>query len=471
VSWAVIALVAGGLLALVPGTARATASAGDLCLYGNDATLNTGEPMMAGTSPSLAALSAGTEVAYQTSGGALATYLDATRTQSVTGYGLDPATSPTIAASGSTVVVAFTANSSDALWTGNGSTESPTSQTVEAGTSPSVAVLNSGATEYAFNAPDSDLVTGDGSTWSDSSLGADPGSSPVISAVDGGGYEAGFQANTNALWEYSDNVSPPGTDTSQGMNGGGTPAVTGLGTAGDYELAFEANNNDLYIWGSEGNANTTETMAPGTNPAISAVGASAYDIAYQGANGDLWLYGSTGSIDTGQAMAANTSPAITTTAAGYEVAYQCAPPVPTTTATTTATTTVTVPVTSTTPTPAPPVTKRRIAPRIRARYSLKLTWNGASSYLYRVKLVGKLPKGSLITFRCTGDRRHRCPKLGKLPRTRRTFAKELAVVARRRFTPNNVLTIITAAKHHTTELISVRLPGDARPRYTTRWKS
>jgi hypothetical protein len=218
-------------------------------------------------------------------------------------------------------------------------------------------------------------------------------------------------------------------------------------------------------------------MAPGTNPAIASVDATtADDIAYQGANGDLWLAGSVGSLDTGHAMAPGTSPAITATGSGYEVAYQCAPPPPPVTVTTattvttqsTATATATTTVTQVTPA-APTSTAKR---RVRARFEMKLVWNGHSTHVFGIRSVSRLPRGTLITFTChrDGTRGRRCPRLGKLARKRRTVARELAVVAGRTFAKNNRLIIAVAARRYSTELITVALPGNSRPRISLRWR-
>jgi hypothetical protein len=475
--WIVFALMTGGLLALRPaGAAAASAGSGDLCLFGSDITQDTGHPMMAGTDPAITGL-AGTnaEIAFQSSSGSLNTDIDTTGAYGQPAYGMDPKSSPAISQAAGVVAVAFTAND-DTLWGGNGTSETDSGQAMAAGTSPSVSVTGANA-EYAYVSPSSQLIVGDGYTWTNPVLGTDAGSSPSIAALDGGGWEAAFEANTGTVWTY-DSAGPSG-NTGEAMNPGGTPQITALGTSGEYEIAFETNANQLAVEGNAGNTHTGEPMAPGTSPSIAPVGATGYETAFQGSNGDLWIYGSDGSRDTGEAMAPGTSPAVAATGAGYEVAYQCAPaaaPVSTTTtpSPTVPVTTVpvpTTPVTSTTPTTSPgPPPKAKSAPRIKAQFGLKITWNGRTSHVFNVKLEKKLPKAALVTFACRGTRRDRCPRLGKLAKRKRTLAKELAVVAGRTFTHNDLLVITVSAKGYSTETISVRLSGRGRPRYTLAWK-
>jgi hypothetical protein len=458
-----LAMVATGvLLALIPMRAEA-ATAGDLCLYGRDASSDTGIQMQAGTSPAIAGLSTGgAEVAFQTSGGQLATYADTTASESTTTYGMDPKSSPAISTNGAGVFVAMTASSNDELYIGNGSSMAGTGQQIAAGTSPSVAANSASSAYYAFQNDNSDLVEGDGSTWDNTGTGEQSNTSPSIADVTGSGWETASQVNTGAMWEVG---QASDDDTGQGMAAQSSPSIAGLSTSGDFQIAFEANNDDLYIWGSDGNANTAASMAAGTNPSITPIGDNGYDIAYQGSNGDLWLYGSDGSMDTGHAMASGTSPAITATSAGYEVAYQCtppaAPPPPVTT-----TVVVTTTVRATTPAPTRSKTKK-----VQAQFTLDLTWNGTTSHLSKVTSLKRLPAGALVTFTCraetVGDS---CPRLGVLPKRKRTLAKELAVVADRTFTKNNLLTITVAAKRYATEVFTIKLTGQ-KPLITRRWRS
>jgi hypothetical protein len=466
------AVLAGGSLALLPASAAAT-SPGDLCLFGTDVSKDTGYPMMPGTSPAIAELSGGNaEVAFQNSGEQLNTYVDSSGAYTSTDYAMDPASSPDIASAAGKVDVVFNAAGTHALWTGSGSTETPSAQILVAGTSPAVAVESSGATDYAYLAANLDVVEGNGSAWTTYHLGAHSGSSAAIAALDGGGWEVSFEANTTDLYYLNDK----GTSTHEhyGMSAGASPAIAGLGTSGDFETAWEANTDKLYNTGSVTNADVADLMAANTNAAITPVGAAGWEIAFQGSNGDLWIEGTDGTMDTGHAMAPGTSPTITVTKSGYETAYQCAaPPPPVTTTATTTTTTTTVlpaPVTSTTPASPPPPATKKSGPRIRAQFTFRITWNGRTSHIYAVKVGKKLPRAALVTFSCKGTKRYRCPKLGTLAKRKRTLAKELAVVAGRTFTHNDVLTITTSAKGYSTERIAITLSGRSRPRFKLSWK-
>jgi hypothetical protein len=460
----VVAVAVGVLLAILPVSAQA-ASNGDLCLYGSDETSDAGVQMQAGTSPAVAEVSDGTaEVAFQDSTGQLATYLDASNYEATTDYGVAAGTSPAISANGSNVVVAMTAAGNNELWTGDGATMSGTGQLINAGTSPAVTALSATADEYLYNGTGG-LESGDGSTWKAQQFGPEAGTSPALADV-GGTWEGADQDNTSALWVHGDEV---GYNSEDGMDTASSPTIAALGTSGDFEVAFEANTNVLWLVAGQINtpisgASTGESMAPGTNPSVTAIGSSTgFEIAYQGADGDLWLYGSDGSMDTGHAMATGTSPSIAQTAAGYEVAYQCAAPAP---APPPVTTTVVETTTVRATTPLPTRSKTR---RVEAQFGLDLTWNGQTTHLVRISSLKRLPRTALIRFTCRARLKgYVCPRLGTLPTRRRTLAKELAVVANRIFAKDNQLTLTVSARGYATEVFTIVLTG-SRPTISRRW--
>jgi hypothetical protein len=467
------AILIGALLAIIPVSAQA-ASNGDLCLYGNDVSSDTGDQMAAGTSPAIAQLSGGgAEIALQDAESRLATYDDATRTEQETNYGLDSGTSPAIATSGTGVFVAMDANGDDELYTGNGTTMAGTGQTMEAGTNPAVTALSSTSADYGYVNPGIDLVEGSGSTWTGQDFGMEKGTSPSLADVSGA-WEAANQANTSSMWTAT---AKSHTNTKLGMDITTSPTIAALGKSGDLELAMQSNQNQLWTWGDATEGNTHQAMAANTSPSIAPIGSgTGYEVAYQGSDGDLWLYGSSGSLDTGHAMAPLTSPSITATKSGYEVAYQCAAPAPPVTTTAVTTTTVvqtttveqTTTVQATTPPPTKPTKSR--TKKLQAQFALDLTWNGTTSHLVKLRALKRLPADVRVTVACHAETRgDPCPRLAGLAKRKRTLDNELAVVAGRTFTKNNVLTITVSARRYLTEVFTIRLTGQ-RPSITRRWK-
>jgi hypothetical protein len=469
---ALTVLAAGVLLALIPSRATGAQSPGDLCLYGSDTTVNTGIAM-AGTRPAIGALAGGAEVAFQNASDQLSTYADTNGALTNTGASMDPLSSPSLASDGSAVAIAIN-SASDQLETDVNGVLANTGQAMTTQGSPAVAMLSSSSFEYAFIGNGSTFTYGDGTNWTGTDQGGASGSSTSITRI-AGGWEATFKANTEHLYTYDS--SGNSTDSGQVLRGN-LGALTALGASGDDEIAYRDINDTVAGVGSALSGSTNEPMSDNTEASIAAFGSgTGYEIAYEGANDDLWLYGSAeGNLDTGQAMIAQSSPAITATSAGYEVAYECAPPAPSPPATTTTTAPVTTTVTTTTPatvtttTPTSAAPPKSSIPRIRARFELKVTWTGKTSHLTNIKLEHKLPPGTLIRFTCRGSKHDRCPKLGTLPKRKRTLARELAVIRGAIFRHDDVLTITISAPHYRTEIISVRFPGNGKPRYALAWR-
>ena len=145
---------------------------------------------------------------------------------------------------------------------------------------------------------------------------------PMHSVGSAGAGEVAFQANdpNHDLIEYG---SAGNVNTGQGIAPGTSPSITTV--SGGHEMAFQANdpNHDLIVYGSAGNINTGQGMAPGTSPSITAA-SGGYEVAFQANNGNLYTFSSTtGPANTGQGMAAGTSPSITALPnGGYEEAFQ-----------------------------------------------------------------------------------------------------------------------------------------------------
>jgi hypothetical protein len=162
--------------------------------------------MLAGTSPSIAAMpSGGYEIAYQTSDGVLGTVSPTGHVDGL-GLGMAPGTSPSIAAQPSGKwEIAFQANTGQ-LWVrdsdnGGGPVGGQPGHLMRAGTSPSTAALRSGGYEIVYQTSDG-LLGGVSATGDVSSLGLAvwPASSPSMAPVTCGGFQVAFEANTANLW-------------------------------------------------------------------------------------------------------------------------------------------------------------------------------------------------------------------------------------------------------------------------------
>jgi surface antigen len=144
--------------------------------------VNTGQGMMAGTSPSITALSnGGYAVAFQANTGNLFTWVS-------TGGGVN------------------------------------TGQGMKGGTSPSITALSNGSYAIGFEANTANLFT-----WVSTGGGVNTGqgmmagTSPSITALSNGSYAIGFEANTANLFTWVSTGG--GVNTGQGMKGGTSPGV------------------------------------------------------------------------------------------------------------------------------------------------------------------------------------------------------------------------------------------------------
>jgi hypothetical protein len=286
--------------------------------------LNTTAGMMAGTSPSVAALSGGGyEVAFQGNTGTL-WLRDSSGTQINTTAGMDPGTSPSVTAlSGGGYEVAFQSNANQ-LWLRDSSgTQANTTAGMDPGSSPSVTGLSGGGYEVAFqsNAHALWLRSSSGSQ-SNTTAGMESGTSPAIAGLTSGSFEVAFQANTKTLWLRTGSGSQ--SNTTAGMESGTSPAIAGL-TGGSFEVAFQANTKTLWLrTGSGSQSNTTAGMAGSSSPVITGLTGGGFEVAFQANTKTLWLRSSSGSqSNTTAGMGSGTNPAIAgLTGGGYEAAFQ-----------------------------------------------------------------------------------------------------------------------------------------------------
>jgi hypothetical protein len=217
----------GGGAAGPPGTngyqLAFQANTSELIAFGGDATANTGQGMMPGTSPSVTALAGG-------------------------GYEM-----------------AFQANTGNLIVFGTGG-DINTEQGMKAGTSPSIAASPQGGFEVAFQANTGNLYVYNSVTGpANLQQGMDNNTSPAIAALAGGGYETAFQANTTNLIVYG---AGGNINTAQGMKPETSPAIAAA-PGGGFQAAFQANTGNLYVYNSvTGPANLQQGLDNNTSPSI-----------------------------------------------------------------------------------------------------------------------------------------------------------------------------------------------------------
>jgi hypothetical protein len=268
------------------------------------------QPMLAGTSPSITALPAGTETAYQGTDSDLE--LTGPGGTVDTGYGMLAGTSPAITAlSGGAFDVAFQANTG-VLWVYSSASGTAASlgYGMMAGTDPAIATLSGGAVRVAFQANTGELWTSAATAGSGKSLVLPMAghSSPAIAAPSAGGYLVAYQSSAGFLTVYPSSTAKA-VDAGLGMAAGTSPDIAVSGTG--FEAVFQANTNMLWTYLSTSGATDRQlAMLPGTSPSVVAV-TGGYETAEQTATGDFMVSGTAGNVDTTQAMLAGTSPDIT----------------------------------------------------------------------------------------------------------------------------------------------------------------
>jgi hypothetical protein len=268
-----------------------------------------GQSVMAGTSPSVAALpGGGFEGAFQASSGLLeifgsSIYFD-------TQLGMKAGTSPSIAVeSNGTFEVAFQANTGilyDFTLASGGVSQG---YAMAAGTSPSITALASGGFETAFQASTGLLWEVGSYINFNTELGMKAGTSPSIAALPSVEFDVAFQANTGYL--YIQNLATGGINQGYVLASGTSPSITALASGG-YEAAFQASTGLLWEVGSYINFNTELGMLSGTSPSIAAMPSVQFDVAFQANTGYLYIQNlATGGINQGYVLASGTSPSIT----------------------------------------------------------------------------------------------------------------------------------------------------------------
>jgi hypothetical protein len=248
------------------------ASTTDLTIYTSAGVVDqTTLAMAADTSPAIAMLPSGSwVVAFQANTTDLYTYTSA-GTATNTTLGMLARTSPAIAASASgSWVVAFQANTTDLVTYTSAGTFDKTTLGMLSGTSPAITSLTDGSWVVAFQANTADLYTyTSAGTATNTTLGMLAGTSPAIAGTLVGGWAIAYQANTNNLSVYTSAGALRST-TAQAMAPGTSPAITVL-PYGEWVASYQASTNNLYTYTSAGTlTNTSRGMLGGTSPAITA---------------------------------------------------------------------------------------------------------------------------------------------------------------------------------------------------------
>ena len=240
------------------------------------------------------------EVAFQANTGSLYTYSPSTGGDNLN-LGMMAGTSPSIAAVPGGYEIAFQSNTGSLYAVGDDGS-SNLNLGMMAGTSPSIAAVPGGY-EIAFQSNTGSLyaVGDDGS--SNLNLGMMAGTSPSIAAVPGG-YEIAFQSNTGSLYAVGDDGS---SNLNLGMMAGTSPSIAAV--PGGYEIAFQSNTGSLYAVGDDGSSNLNLGMMAGTSPSIAQV-SGGYEIAFQANTGSLIVVGALGDTNTGLGVMSDTSPGI-----------------------------------------------------------------------------------------------------------------------------------------------------------------
>ena len=122
----------------------------------------------------------------------------------------------------------------------------------------------------------------------------------------GGPVEVSFQANTGSLWSTATEGS---ADWSLGMMPGTSPAVAAL-AGGGFEIAFQANTGHLWTVGTAGCRDWLLGMMPGTSPAIAGLAGGGFEVAVQASTSSLWTVGSAGNAAWPLGMAPRTNPTL-----------------------------------------------------------------------------------------------------------------------------------------------------------------
>jgi hypothetical protein len=291
--------------------------------------VNTGVPVVSGTSPAIAFNGSDLGAALVTTGNYLATWVGRAgiagkaTSASVT---VMPGTSPAIVPlSDGRYAVAFQASTGE-LWTWRGiagttGTARTTGRGMAAGTSPSITTVGSGVS-VAFQAPDGTLATWYGQPTETgqvrgTGVGMKAGTSPSITRVNGSTVAVAVQANTGSLWVWKGTPGASGiaVQAGLGMKAGTSPSITLLGT--ELAVAAQANTGELWTWhgapGDSGVAGTTGVgMTAATSPSI-AVAGNQVAVGVRANTGSLWTWagrpGDRGSA-TAAAIGISSSPSV-----------------------------------------------------------------------------------------------------------------------------------------------------------------
>ena len=236
---------------------------GNLWIRGSLGTKDLGLAMRPGTSPAISSdggSGGGLAIAFQTTAGTLdTTEISATGavTTTATGLPMDTKSSPAIAGLATGYEVAYQTNYGHLATTGSNGVTTDTYKIMRAGTSPSI-TKDQGGTGYqvAFQGNDDNLQTTGNLGTENFGLPMDDQSSPSIVNLTATTYEIAYQTNYGHLAVYASSAGVQ-TDTYNIMRAGTTPSITGFTVllplsspslrvpVSEFEVAYQTNTGVL----------------------------------------------------------------------------------------------------------------------------------------------------------------------------------------------------------------------------------
>lgn len=257
---------------------------GNLWIRGSLGTEDLGLAMQPGTSPAISSdggTGGGVAIAFQTAGGTLdRTVMSAAGavTTTATGLPMDTKSSPAIAGLASGYEVAYQTNFGHLATTGSAGVTTDTFKIMRAGTNPSITKdQNGNGYEVAFQGNDDNLQTTGTLGTQNFGLPMDQQSSPSIVNLTPTTYEIAYQTNFGHLATYASSTGVT-TDTFNIMRAGTTPSITGFTVllpllppsrpvpVQEFEVAYQTNTGIL-DYDVNGTSNVSTGLGMTASPA------------------------------------------------------------------------------------------------------------------------------------------------------------------------------------------------------------
>jgi hypothetical protein len=317
------AVLAAGIAVAVPASAAAPpqitlfgaayrAMNGDLSSYTAHGVIDDHVSIAAGTTPGFSLNPATGQRAMAWQGGNGKLWVDTGTGPQDTGLAMAPGTSPVVSVFYKKGVFVVFQASNGQLWDDLiGSGAWPVIYQypgpVAPGTSPSLAVNPAtGTYQVAWQGPDNNLWLINDKGWPiDTALAMDPGTSPALAMIPGttGNYEIAYTTRADTLAVYGTSGNQ---DLGQPVAPGTSPAIDPASSG--FRIGWHGNDGFAHITSDTGPQNLKIVMAPGTSPSVAeAPGDSHVAMAFQASGNGLWITGDTGTT-IGINMPAGTSP-------------------------------------------------------------------------------------------------------------------------------------------------------------------